>query len=424
MSIHKVTNIFVGNGSALEADVNTLTVGKLGLFNSNQAILASAYSAGGAADSIQFSETYSDGTFKKSMWINGRSVVSARAEAYKPATREVWALGYNRKTATGSIEVNNDSDYTASIRFKNDKSLYSERPEVLRINFISSATASQLSIATQAAAIINNGGFKTLISAIVVGDGTGVYGLTGATNYGVEITAKDIEQFQSSTYKENRVYFSVHVDDSTGFGTTTTCTQIVANSYGTGTYNQVYNKENFEYQYEGLSNRRLWPAQTPKLKVSSTAILSGATGVNVSGTISEDKVTFAADISGFIRVGELVELDGANYEVKYMNAAGTSVWLTTPLSATITAGDKAKVRCFYSVIVLTFADNTFTSGADVQALAQKSIYVATPAINTAAAWTTSAAASLTTSSTEGASLISKLNTWLASTPAAPATLAF
>lgn len=424
MSIHKVTNIFVGNGSALEANVNTLTAGKLGVFNSNQAILASAYSAGGAADSIQFSETYSDGTFKKSMWVNGRSVISARAEAYAPAQREVWAIGYNRKTATGSIEVNNAYDYTASIRFKNDKSLYSERPEVLRVNFTSAATATQLSIATQIAASINDSGFKTLVAAIVVGDGTGVYGVTGATNYGVEITAKDIEQFQSSTYKENRVYFSVHVDDSTGFGTTTTCTQIVANSYGEGTYNQVYNKENFEYQYEGLSNRRLWPAQTPKLKVSSTAVLSGATGVNVSGTSGEDVVTFAADISGFIRTGELVELDGVNYEVKYMNAAGTSVWLTTPLSATITAGDKAKVRCFYSVIVLTFADNTFTSGADVQALAQKSIYIATPAINTGATWTTSAAASLTTSSTEGASLISKLNTWLATTPAAPATLAF
>lgn len=427
MSIHKVTNIFVGNGSALEANVNTLTAGKLGLFNSNQAILASAYSAGGAADSIQFSETYSDGTFKKSMWINGRSVVSARAEAYAPAQREVWAIGHNRKTAAGTIEVNNSTVYTAAIRFKNDKSLYSERPEVLRVEFTSSATATQLSIATQAAAAINNSGFKTLVSAIVVGDGTGVYGLTGATDYGVEITAKDIEQFQSSTYKENRVYFSVHVDDTTGFGDTTTCTQIVANSYGEGTYNQVYNKENFEYQYEGLSNRRLWPAQAAKLKVSSTAILSGATGVNVSGTSGEDVVTFAADISGFIRTGELVELDGANYEVKYINVAGTSVWLTSPLTATIVAGDKAKVRCFYSVIVITFADNTFTSGADVQALAQKSIYVATPAINTGAAWTVSAAASLTTSSTEGnatTGLLKKLNDWLATTPAAPATLAF
>jgi len=236
------------------------------------------------------------------MWINGRSVVSAKAKAYTPATREVWAIGYNRKTATGSIEVNNSTVYTAAIRFKNDKSLYSERPEVLRVEFTSATSATQLSVATQAAAAINNSGFKTLVSAIVVGDGTGVYGVTGATNYGIEITAKDIEQFQSSTYKENRVYFSVHVDDSTGFGDTTTCTQIVANSYGEGTYNEIYNKENFEYQYEGLSNRRLWPAQTPKLKVSSTAILAGATGVNVSGTSGEDVVTFASDISGKIKL--------------------------------------------------------------------------------------------------------------------------
>ena len=70
MSIHKVTNIFVGDGSALEADVNTLTAGKLGLFGQNQAILASAYSAGGASESITVSKTFADGTFKKSMAIN------------------------------------------------------------------------------------------------------------------------------------------------------------------------------------------------------------------------------------------------------------------------------------------------------------------------------------------------------------------
>ena len=416
MSIHKVTNIFVGNGTALETTVNTLTAGKLGVFGQDQAILASAYSAGGASESIQFSQTFSDGSLKKSMVINGKSVVNARAESYKPATREIWTIGYSRKDATGTIEVNPSSDYTFNVRFKNDKALYSERPEVLRGNFISSATATQLSIATQIAAVINNGPQKSQISAIVVADGTGVYGLTGATNYGVEIMAKDINQFQSSTYKENRVYFSVHVEDATGFGTTTTCTQLVANSFGEGTYNFIYNKENFEYQYEGLMNRRLWPAQQVKFAANATPTLSAATGVNVSGTISEDLVTFASDISAILRVGELVELDGVNYEIKFMNAAGTSVWLTSPLTATITAGDKAKARLFYDIIVIEFADNHFTSGADVISQARKSVYVATPAIDAGGNPTTG-------KSTEGTSLISKLNTWLATTPAAPATLA-
>ena len=412
MSIHKVTNIFVGNGSALEADVNTLTPGKLGLFNANQAILASAYVGGAAGDNIQFSETFADGTFKKSMRINGRSVVSARGKRYTPATREVWAIGYDRKLATGEIEVNASSDYTASIRFKNDKSLYSERPEVLRINFTSSASATELSVATQVAAAINNGGFKTVIEAIVVGNGTGIKGLTAATHYGVEITAKDINQFQSSTYKENRVYFSVHVDDSTGFGSITTCTQIVANSYGEGTYNQIYNKENFEYQYEGLSNRKLWPVQEVKFNVSNTGYLTAAIVPTVTGVVGEDTVTFTADVSAMIRVGELVELNGAMYEVKYF--ISTTVAVLTTVVPAIAALSAVKVKYFYSILVLTFADNTFTSGADVQALAQKAIYVATPAIDAGAAYT-----AIATGSTEGASLLSKLNTWLATTPVAP-----
>ena len=417
MSIHKVTNIFVGNGTALETTVNTLTPGKLGVFGQDQTILASAYSAGGPSESIQFSQTFADGSFKKSMIVNGRSVVAARAESYAPASREVWAIGFNRKTATGTIEVNPSSDYTFNVRFKNDKSLYSERPEVLRGNFISSATATQLSIATQIAAIVNNGPQKTQIEAIVVGDGiTGVYGLTGATNYGVEIMAKDIEKFQSSTFKENRVYFSVHVEDASGFGSTTTCTQLVANSFGTGTYNSTYNKENFEYQYEGLSNRKMWPPQQVKFAVNATPTLSAATGVNVSGTIAQDVVTFASSIAAILREGELVELDGVNYEIKFINAAGTSVWLTTPLTAAITSGDKARARLFYDILVIEFTDTHFTTGADVVSNARKSIYVATPAIDTNGNPTTG-------KSTEGTSLISKLNTWLATTPAAPATLA-
>lgn len=432
MSIHKVTNIFVGDGSALEADVNTLTAGKLGLFGQNQAILASAYSAGGASESITVSKTFADGTFKKSMAINGRSVQSARAERYKPAAREVWAVGHNRlgSVNAGTIEVNNSTEYTMTIRFKNDKSLYSERPETLRIQFISSATATQLSIATQIAAAINNGGFKTVITAVVIGDGTGVLGLTGATDYGVEIYANDINQFQSSTYKENRVYFSCFVDDSTGFGTTTTCAQIQANSYGEGTYNFVYNKENFEYQYEGLSNRKLWPAQTVEFGVSATGYLSAnvaAAATSPTGNVSavavgDDTLTFATSTAGF-RGGEIITVNGVQYEILYI-ISSTVVRIKDLATAVYAGGAAVKVKYFYNLIVITFADNTFTSGADVQALATKAIYIATPAIDTGAADPFDTTGDAADTSTEGLSLLSKLNTWLASTPAAPATLTF
>ena len=412
MSIHKVTNTFVGNGTALETTVNTLTPGKLGLFGQDQTILASAYLAGAAGESITVSETYADGSFKKSMSINGRNVTSARGKRYSPATREVWAIGYNRKTAAGLIGVVNSTDYTFTIRFKNDKSLYSERPEVLRGSFLSSAAATQLTIATQIAAVVNNGGYKTLVKAIIVGNGTGIQGLTGATAYGVEITALDINQFRSSTYKENRVYFSVSVEDATGFGATTTCDQIQANSYGEGTYNYIYNKENFDYQYEGLSNRRLWPAQSVSFNVSPTGYLTAAIVPTVTGVVGEDTVTFSANVSAIIRVGELVELNGNMYEVKYF--ISTTVAVLTVSVPAIPALSAAKVKYFYSILILEFTDNSFTSGADLISVARKSVYIATPAIDAGAAYT-----AIATGSTEGASLLSKLNTWLATTPSAP-----
>jgi len=429
MSIHKVTNIFVGNGSALEADVNTLTAGKLGVFKANQTALgaASPYIAGTATDNIQFSETYSDGSFKKSMTINGRSVKTARFEKYAPAAREVWAIGYNRKLATGEIEVNNATDYSGSINFKNDKALYSERPEVLRIGFTSSATATELSIATQIAAVINNGGFKTLVEAIVVGNGTGVYGLTTATHYGVEISAKDINQFTASTYKENRVYFSVHVDDTTGFGDTTTCTQIQANSYGEGTYNQIYNKENFEYQYEGLSNRRMWPAQTVKFNVVNTGYLSASvvaavttpTGALVAATTTTNAVTYdvveVATSTAGLRGGEIVSLNGVLYEIKYI-ISSTKFVITTPLTAVV-AAQAFLVKYFYDIIVLTFEDSTFTSGAGAVSLSQKAVYIATPSINVSSADPFDKG-NLDTGgfSTEGVALLTNIGAWLAGTP--------
>ena len=221
-----------------------------------------------------------------------------------------------------------------------------------------------------------------------------------------------VQVFRSSTYKENRVYFSVSVEDATGFGATTTCDQIQANSYGEGTYNYIYNKENFDYQYEGLSNRRLWPAQSVSFNVSPTGYLTAAIVPTVTGVVGEDTVTFSANVSAIIRVGELVELNGNMYEVQYF--ISTTVAVLTVSVPAIPALSAAKVKYFYSILILEFTDNSFTSGADLISVARKSVYIATPAIDAGAAYT-----AIATGSTEGASLLSKLNTWLATTPSAP-----
>lgn len=415
MSIHKVTNVFVSNLPELESDVNTLTPGKLGLFNyEQQELLGDQYSETPgveATPAFQASLTYADGSFKKSMWVNGRSVISATAEKYAPAQREVWSIGYNRKTAAGSIAVNPASLYSFYIKFKNDKALYSERPERFTANFTSSSNATQLSIATQAANLINNGAYKTQIKAVVVGDGTGVYGLTGATNYGVEITALDINQFQSSTYKENRVYFDVFVDDSSAFEDTTACSQILANSFGTGTYNSIYNKENFEYQYEGLSNRRLWPAQQVKFGVSATPALSsnvtGTTG-NVTVALGSDLATVATSTT-IVRAGELIDINGVAYEVKYVKST-TEFVLTAPATASY-SGVNFKFKYFYNVINVLFDDTTFTTGADVVAKSRKALLFAVPAINEGGTYNSE--------SDLYAEVRSRLNIFLETTPARP-----
>lgn len=437
-NLHRVQNIFISDGTAFPANdaaTSSVTAGKIGIYG--QDMLALNPAGGDTITTQPFiyllegkTDSNSVNYLKRSFRIDGANVTKYEGQSYAPDQPNVWSIGYSRKTATGSIEVNNSTTYKAVIRFKNDKNLYSARPEVLTITFDSVATATKLSIATQISNAINNSAFKGQISAIVVGNGTGVYGVTGATEYGVEIWAKDINQFIGTNYTPNNVYFSVHVDDSTGFGDTTTCTQIQANSYGEGTYTSIYNKENFEYQYEGLSNRRLWPAQTPKFGAVSTGFLSGnvaAAATSATGNVSavavgDDTLTFATSTAGF-RGGEIITVNGVEYEILYV-LSSTVVRIKGLATAVYAGGAAVKVKYFYDTIVITFADNKFTSGADVQSVAQKAVYIATPAIDAGAADPFDTTGDSADTSTEGLSLLSKLNTWLASTPAAPATLTF
>lgn len=413
-NIHRVQNIFISDGTALpsnNAAITALGTSDIGVYGTDWTALnpaggdtittqPSIYLVEGKVDSNGISYV------KKSMKIAGTSVISYQGESYRPAKRSVYAIGYNRATTTGLIEVNNDTNYNYTIRFKNDKWLYSQRPEVLNVNFQSASSATQLTIATQIAGTINTSSFRTQISAVVVGNGTGLYGLTGATAYGVEIWALDINQFSSTTYTPNQVYFSAHVNDASGFGTTTTCAAIQAPAFGSGTYNQVYTTENKDFQYEGVLNRRLWPI--PVLDYSSTAtyVLSAAITPTWAGTTGEDTVTFSATVAAIVRAGEKVELDSINYEVKYFVSATVAV-LTTPLLSTATTG-AAKVRLKYDIVTIEFNDivNTPTSSA----IANKSVVIAVPAIDAGGAYNAL--------STAGTNLKAILDGWMTTTPGA------
>lgn len=419
MNTHKVTEIFIGldaaypaNNTAYSSTITTSTA----IVGSDMTALNPA---GGDTITTQPSifvlNKLANGDIKKSFEIKGTSVSGYKGISYAPAKREVWAIGYNRATTAGTIEVNNSTNYNFTIRFKNDKIFYSERPEVLNVNFTSAAAATQLTIATQIANAINNSAFGVQVDAIVVGDGTGVYGLTGAANYGVEIAALDVAQFANTSYLANYVYFSVQVDDNSGFGTTTTCTQIQAFDPGAGTYYSVYNKENFMYQYEGVLNRTKFPIPTLAYLSNSTGISSGnIAAFTATGTATEDTVTFSAAASTQLPAGSIIIISGNTYEIKYYIsttvAVLTSVLLTSPAATAVSA------KAWYDTFIVEVTDVVTTPGANVGQFAKKQVIIVAPAIS-------SGATAMTTQGAESKDIQDILNDWCASTPGAFANLA-
>lgn len=415
-NLNRVQNIFISDGTALptnNAASTAVVSGQIGIFGADWTALDPA-----GTDTITTQpsifivegKTDSSGNayLKKSSRINGASVIKYEAASYAPSRLEVWSIGYSRSGATGSIEVNNDTEYQFTIRFKNDKWLYSERPEVLNIRFTSSTSTSQSALATQITNAINNSAYSRQIIAVKVGDGTGVYGLTGASNYGVEITAKEVDQFAATTYSLNQVYFSVHVNDATGFGTTSTCTQIQSFAYGSGTYNQVYSIENKDLGYEGVTNRRQWPIPVLDYSSSSSLFLSSAIAETVTGTSGEDKVTFSATVASKLSAGDKVELGGTNYTIKYFISSTVAI-LTSVLTGNL-AASAVKVRDKYDLVTIEFNDIINTPGAQTVAVANKSVVIAFPSINAGGAYNSLSSA--------GTNVKAILDTWMASTPLA------
>ena len=427
MNTHRVTQIFIGNGtSALPANNTVISagaIGALGIFGSDMQALDPAgndtiSTAGGAV--IQLFSKLPNGDLKKSMAIRGANITAYKGQSYAAPQRKVHAIGYNRATSSGSIVVNNSTDYKLSIRFTNDKVMYSVRPEVLTVNFTSAATATQSNIADQVVAGINNSAFgastKKQIIAVKVGDGTGVYGLTNAANFGVEIWSLDVAQ-SSNQYLFNQVNFQVFVDDTIGFGSTSSA-QIQGADPGNGNYVQIFNEENKDLQYEGVLNRRLWPIPVQQYLASSSYIFSGAIVPTATVVQNDDKVVFSATVDTAttnLLPGDKITLAGVQYEIKYLvGAAGsvTTAYLTTAYAGASASGVAITKGFQYDLYNIEFTDLTTTPGANVGQFAKKTVLIATPAIN--------AGGAVNSLSTEGTQIKAILNAWMTSTPLAPA----
>ncbi len=432
----KITNVFISDGTDLKADGSAfITITNLGIVGGNMLNVAGSTTI--ATDPILYIvNKVADGSYKKSVPLVGTHITAYAGSSYSPARRVVWGIGYHRAqgiaansptlatiAAGGSIEVNNSTLYSFDLHFVNDKTFYSERPEFARFEFTSAAAATQLTIATQIAAKINASAWGSSVSgvkeviSVVIGDGTGIYGLTGASNYGVEVWSLDINQFRETSYSIEKVNFSVQADSSTGFGATTV-TQIQTMDPGMGTYEEVYVAEKVGKRNEGVLNWTKFPIPAQDYLASSTGITSGTLAAfTASGTIGEDQLTFSAAASTQLPAGSIIVLDSAStnvtYTIKYWISTTLAV-LETVLSATVSTVTVAG-KAWYDMITIETTDVTIQDGSGANQTSKKIVTIALPAI-------TSAATSMATASTIVTSVIAVLNPWITSAPLNAATL--
>ena len=154
-------------------------------------------------------------------------------------------------------------------------------------------------------------------------------------------------------------------------------------------------------------NRRQWPIPVLDYSSSSTLSLSSTSGIPAItvGNIGEDRITFTSSIAGILRAGEKVELNGANYEIKYF--VSTTIAVLTSVLLAATTGTVTKVRYKYSTINIEFND-AINTPTGVVAMANKSVSIAVPTITAGGAYTSHSQAAI--------DLKALLDAWMVSTP--------
>jgi hypothetical protein len=438
----KITNVFISDGTDLKSNGTTFTtITDLGMVSDQMLNIKSGKTIANTPKLYAVNKMAS-GTFQRSTPVVGTNVVQYSGKKYSPARKCVWSIGYHNAilgttgtnteavtavSAGGSIEVNQSTQYSFDIHFTNDKTFYSERPEYLRVDFTSSASATQLSIAKQIANAINNSvwGGKEVI-AIVVGDGTlgtftaatatspRIESSTGASNYGVEVWSLGIPQYRETSYTVEYVNFSVQVDSSTGFGATTV-TQLLAMDPGEGTYEQVYAFEKWAKGSNGVLNWTKFPIPTQEYLSKSAGFKSGNFTLTATLIAGSDYAVFSdAAVIGELVAGSKVDINGTDYEIKYF-ITSTTARLTTVGADT---GGNVKGYAWYSTVTIKVSDLTKLDGPGVLQVSDKYIVIFVPSIDAS----TTGDSAMDGPSTVGGSLKGLLDTWMTSTPLNPANI--
>lgn len=312
--------------------------------------------------------------------IQLRAVTGAMLSLFAPTARQTTIIGYNRQTAVaaGNIEPNasttDTKEYVVKITFKGDKENYSHRAEYRTFTYVAPASGTQRQIAIGLANKINQDP-AALVTAIVVGDGTGqtlststtpyIVGDTAATNYGIEITSASPVAW-SSYNKPFMNFFSVALGD--GFTSATELTTVQQHVQGNGTYNHVRELEYNEQGFLGVSNRIKFPFPSPTSYVANPAatlaLVPTATVVQ-----DNDAVTFSASMAAILLPGDVITINGEVCEIKYFIST-TVAALTAPIVQTGAAGLAVVRRVGYNLLAIEHSD-VHTGGVLMQDQAAK-----------------------------------------------------
>ena len=195
---------------------------------------------------------------------------------------------------------------------------------------------------------------------------------------------------------------------------------------GTGTYNQVYNAENFAQGAEGVLNRTKWPIPALTYLASSTLTTSGnvaAAATTPTGNLSavavgDDTLTVATATTG-IRPGEVIDVDGTEYTVMYV-VSSTVLRIVGTATAVYAGGANLKVKYGYNIFNITTQDFTNVDGSGARATSSKSYMIASPSIDASAADPFDRTLDSADTSAESIDIMDILNGWMATTPLAPA----
>lgn len=425
--MEKVTNVFIGNGGALpngtQFTLSNLT-NRLGIVKSDMTFTNAATTISDS-DTLYIAQKKSATDLKKSFAIKGLNLAKAEAQVYAPAQKCVWAVGYNRKTATGAIEVNNEAIYELTIVDKSNKQLGSERQIFKRYNYTSDASATQLEIAKYFVNAINadytRGVHNVKAKLVYAGAYAAASGSTpeifgdnsGGTDYGIELYGEPQTPFVDQ-YTMEVANFEVHINSELGFDATPIAMIQGANK-GTGTLVEVAKFEKFANGFEGQTNYRAWPVIEPASLTATSLTLSGnitSLAATAVAATSLDMITFGGAATGIIFPGDIIQLDGGvEYEILYFKSATVAF---AKASGTADASSTVKRYVGYSTIVLETAEVVIGGGSRHTYTLPQRVVIFTPGID---AGDTSA----TSNSAEGAHLLTVLggaSGWVASTPKA------